>query len=311
MKISPVVLLGLLLPVVALPAPPPDVTMSWVEKYLTYSQDHEGELTLTDAHFLAEIIFDGERDFDAIDATLYENGTTALATYGGKDKRAFTNGYYYTRKTRSFPSLGELDRRHPPDGRFVWEISGPAGAFKLEPIRIGGPEGRTQVPGPSTIRLSQGDGAVQDYEALDPVRPLTISWDAFEGGALLPDTEWSDFVFVLVSDCHGAVAYTSGAPGDPEFVDHTETSSTVPANRLQPGQPYVVFISMVNVVDHNVSHGITQLAANSFATELPVRTRGAAAPDACAENLKPAQYLWTRKTRGEAMESWPTVADFW
>jgi hypothetical protein len=68
---------------------------------------------------------------------------------------------------------------------------------------------------------------------------------------------------------------------------------------------------MVNVVDHNVSHGITQLAANSFATELPVRTRGAAAPDACAENLKPAQYLWTRKTRGKAMENWPTVADFW
>lgn len=46
----------------------PDVSLTWVEKYLTYRQDAEDLLTLTDAHFLAEITFDGERDFDGIHA---------------------------------------------------------------------------------------------------------------------------------------------------------------------------------------------------------------------------------------------------
>jgi hypothetical protein len=292
---------------------PPDVTLTWVEKYLTYSQDHEDQLTLTDAHFLAEIIFDGDRDFDAIRATLREQASqTPLATYGGTDKRAFTNGYFYTRKTRSFDSLDDIDRRFPANDAFVWEISGPAGTFMLDPIRIGGPEGRTQVPKPSTIRLSQADTSIRNYDTIDPTAPLTISWDPFIGGGPLKGTKWSDLVFVLVSDCHGEVAYTGGAPGtDEDFVDYQDTSATVPAGRLRPGEPYVVFISQVNYVDFNESHGIGQLAANSFATELAVRTRGVAAADACTADLKPAQYLWTRKTRGDAMESWPTLADYW
>jgi hypothetical protein len=141
---------------------------------------------------------------------------------------------------------------------------------------------------------------------------MTISWDPFVGGGPLEGSEWSDLVFVLVSDCHGEVVYTGGAPGtDEDFVDYRATSATVPAGRLRPGEPYVVFISQVNYVDFNESHGIGQLAANSFATELPVRTFGAAAARACTSSLRPAQYLWTRKTRGEAMESWPTLVDHW
>lgn len=312
MKPALAVLVWCLFAPIAQAGPAPDVTMTWVEKYLTYRQDHEDRLTLTDAHFLAEIIFDGERDWDAVRAEIRRPGAPAsLASYGGSDKRAFTNGYFYTRKTRSFDSLEELDASHPADGNYVWRLSGPAGTFELDPIRIGGPEARTQVPKPSTIRLAQDGAPVRDYDAIDPALPLTLSWDPFQGGAPLGSTDWSDFVFVLVSDCHGNVVYTAGAPGDADWVDYTETSATVPAGRLQPGQPYVAFISMVNMVDHNLSHGISQLAANSFATELPIRTAGAAAPEACAKDVKPAQYLWTRKTRGEAMESWPTVADYW
>ncbi len=291
----------------------PDVTLTWVEKYLTYTQDHEDRLSLTDAHFLAEVVFDGDRDFDAIHASIRESESPEpLARYGGQDKRAFTNGYFYTRKTRSFDSLEDLERLHPAESKFVWHVSGPGGDLELDPIRIGGPEARTQVPKPSTIRLSQGDVAIKNYDSLDSQQAMRISWDPFVGGGPLEGTRWSDLVFVLVSDCHGEVVYTGGAPGTDEvFVDYNDTSATVPAGRLKPGEPYVVFISQVNFVDFNESHGIGQLAANSFATEIPVRTRGIAAADACTHNIRPAQYLWTRKTRGDAMESWPTLADHW
>jgi hypothetical protein len=313
MKSLPAILACLLAAPAALSDPKPDVTLTWVEKYLTYAQDREDRLTLTDAHFLAEIIFDSDRDFDAIHATLRRQGSgDPLATYGGSDKRAFTNGYFYTRKTRSFDSLEALDALHPADSRFVWTIAGPSGEFTLDPIRIGGPEGRTQIPKPSTIRLQQEAQSVKDYDAIDPAAPLTINFDPFVGGGPLEGTVWSDLVFVLVSDCHGEVVYTGGAPGtDKDFVDYTDTSATVPAGRLRPGEPYVVFISQVNYVDFNESHGIGQLAANSFATELPVHTRGEPAAGACTTDLKPAQYLWTRKTRGNAMVSWPTMADYY
>jgi hypothetical protein len=313
MKPGPALLLCLLAAPSAYADPAPDVTMTWTEKYLTYSQDEQDRLTLTDVHFLAEVIFNGERDWDTIRAEIRKPGADEpLATYRGSDKRAFTNGEFYTRKTRSFDSLEALDALHPADSAFAWKISGPAGEFTLDPIRIGGPEGRTRVPKPSTIRLAQAGSRVRDYDAIDPALELTLSWDAFEGGARLGDTEWSDFVFVLVSDCHGNVVYTAGAPPqDADWVDFTETSATVPAGRLQPGQPYVAFISVINLVDYNQSHGIDQLTANSFATELPIRTSGQAAPGACVSDLKPAQYLWTRKTRGEAMESWPTLVEYY
>lgn len=313
MRLATPVLLGLLVAPVAYPDSAPDVTMTWVEKYVTYSQDQDDRLTLTDVNFLAEVIFHGDRDWDAIRAEFREQGAVKpLATYGGSDKRAFTNGEFYTRKSRSFDTLEALDRNHPPGSRYVWNLSGPAGTFALDPIRIGGPEGRTQVPKPSTIRLAQSGNRVQDHHAVDPSLDLTLSWDAFEGGAVLGDTEWRDFVFVLVSDCHGNVVYTAGAPPqDAGWLDYTKTSATVPAGRLQPGQPYVAFISVINLVDYNLSHGIDQFAANSFATELPIRTIGQAPPGTCTTDLKPAQYLWTRKTRGEAMESWPTLVEYY
>ena len=291
----------------------PDVNMTWVEKYLTYEQDAEGHLHLTDAHFLAEIIFDSARDFDAITAALYAGSDSApLARYGGQDKRAFTNGYFYTRKTRSFDDLAALEATHPPSQTYAWEIDGPNGHFRLDPIRIGGPEGETQIPHVSTIRLLQNDEPLSDMKAIDAQLPMTIAWDPFVIGGPLEGTKWDDLVFVLVSDCRGEVIYTGGAPGTDEvFVDYSDTSAVVPQGRLVPGRDYTVFISQVNYVDHNESHGITQLAANSFATELAIRTAGTPDSSGCPNPPRPAQYLWTRKTRGDQMETWPTLADYW
>src|SRR5690606_2841230 len=84
MKQAVAMLIGCLAAPIAQAGPAPDVTMTWVEKYLTYRQDHEDRLTLTDAHFLAEIIFDGERDWDAVRAEIRKPGAQApLASYGG------------------------------------------------------------------------------------------------------------------------------------------------------------------------------------------------------------------------------------
>jgi hypothetical protein len=150
----------------------------------------------------------------------------------------------------------------------------------LPPIRIGGASGQTQIPQVSRIRLTQQGKAVTDYQSVRADQPLEMNWDPFTIGGPLEGTQWSDLIFVLVSDCHGNVVYTGGAPGtDEDFVDYTETSAVIPVGRLEPGQDYTTFISQVHYVDHNISHGIEQLAANSFAVELPIKTAGAVPVD--------------------------------
>lgn len=289
-----------------------DINMTWVEKYITYEQDHDGQLTMTDVHFLAEIIFDGERDFNAISAEVTRDSESqSLATYGGRDKRAFTNGYYYTRKSRSFDHVDALEAAHPADSEYSWKVDGPAGQAKLAPIRIGGPQNVSQFPAVSTIRLLQHSEYVSDFVSIDVSQPMTIEWDPFDIGGPLEGTEWNDLVFVLISDCHGDVVFTAGAPGtDKDFADYDDTFVVVPEGQLNAGQDYTVFISQVNYVDHNESYGITQLAANSFAVELGIRTGGTIELNDCPQPARPAQYLWSRKTFGDDMESWPTVADY-
>lgn len=192
----------------------PDVDITWVEKYVTYAQDANDHLTATDYHFLAEVCYATAEQFTDVRATLYMDGVDApIANYDADDPRTFTNGTYYTRKSKSFQDLRELDAAHPSDGRYVWHIDGPSGAIDLAPIRIGGQEQKTQIPETSPITLVQDGKRVEDYDGISHELPLTISWRPFTSGRSHPGTEWDDLIFVLVSDADGNVVFTGGAPG--------------------------------------------------------------------------------------------------
>ncbi len=290
-----------------------DMDMTWVEKYITYTQDHQGQLKVTDYHFMAEVIYAKRSTIKNVDSFLYVKGSDIpLAGFAEKDPFAFTNGLFYTRKSKSYDDLASLEAAHPASGHYVWEIRGPGGNIQLDPIRIGGPELRTRIPATSPIYLSQSGQPVTDFNGINPDVSLGIAWEPFIIGAPLEGTDWDDLVFVLVSDCHGKVVYTSGAPEDEEgFADFSATSTEMPAELLESGMNYVVFISQVNYVDANVSYGIEQLAANSFAVELEVRTAGRISLErSCPEPAHKAAYLWSGKTpAGAGMVPWPAFLD--
>ena len=297
----------------AISEPVPAMDMTWVEKYVTYTQDHHGQLKATDYHFLAEVIYAKRSTIKNVESFLYVKGSDIpLASFAEKDPYAFTNGLFYTRKSKSYDDLAKLEAVHPASNHYVWEIRGPEGNLQLDPIRIGGPELRTRIPDTSPIYLSQSGQPVTDFNGINSEMPLAISWDPFTIGSPLEGSNWDDLVFVLVSDCHGKVVYTSGAPEDEDgFADFSVTSTEMPARLLEPGMDYVVFISQVNYVDANVSYGIEQLAANSFAVELEVRTAGRIDPArTCPEPAYKAAYLWSGKTpAGYGMLPWPAFLD--
>ena len=286
-----------------------EVDITWVEKYVTYQQYANGTITPTDYHFLAEVCYARSNQFDGARASLYVDGSESpLATFDPDEPRACSNGYYYTRKSKSHDDLPALEAAHPADTAYVWEIAGQGGSRRLAPIRIGGPQQLTQIPDPSPISLQQDGKPVADLQQVRHDLPLTIGWQPFTSGESHAGTDWDDLIFALVSDAHGEMVFTGGAPGlEGGFLDYTKTSTEVPAGILQPGMDHVVFISQVKYVDNNMCDGIQQLACNSFAVELPIRTAGE--PAAQPDPVRRAPYLWGGKTPADQeMVSWPA---FW
>ena len=87
----------------AIPEPVRDMDMTWVEKYITYTQDHHGRLKATDYHFMAEVIYAKRSTIKNVNSFLYVKGSDIpLASFGEKDPFAFTNGLFYTRKSESY-----------------------------------------------------------------------------------------------------------------------------------------------------------------------------------------------------------------
>ena len=102
--------------------------MTWVEKYITYAQDRQGRLKVTDYHFMAEVIYAQRSTIKHVDSFLYVKGNDKpLASFSESDPFAFTNGLFYTRKSKSYDDFASLEAAHPATNQYVWEIRGPNG----------------------------------------------------------------------------------------------------------------------------------------------------------------------------------------
>lgn len=293
---------------------PSGINITWVEKYMTYEQDDAGELRQTDNIFLAEVGYtDGEAIKSHTAKIFIEGVAEPLAIYDASDLLSFTNGFIYSRKSESFDTLADLETKHAQAANYVWQVAGPDGKVELQPMRIGGPEGQTEIPDLTSINVMQNGASVSDLSSVDPNADINFSWGEFSEGAVLEGSDWVDLHFLLVDNCHGEFVYTGGAPGGEVDVvtDYSVTSSDMPAAKLEAGMDYVVFLSRVNFRDFNMEGIVQQLAANSFAVELRFRTSGETTVDRrCPDPHWRADYRFSRKSKaGEGMVAWPTVQE--
>ena len=146
---------------------------------------------------------------------------------------------------------------------------------------------------------------------VDPTLDLTFGWDPFSDGGPLDGSDWVDLHFLLIDNCHGEYVYSGGAPGGEKNVvlDYTVTNDTMPASLLEPGMQYVAFLSRVNFRDYDRTGIAEQLAANSFAVELPFRTSGITQESrACPTPHLMTDYRFSKKSpEGEGLATWPTI----
>lgn len=285
------------------------IEVFWIEKYLTFSQDHKGNLVPTDHLFLAEYALrGGVSDAKLFGADFYRTGSVEpLQTYSGDDK-LWCNRLWVNRKARSFDSLAALEMAHPASDTYYWEVNGAHITGRVRPVRIGGHAGRTQIPRPHPMRISQDGQRAHDLDSIDDSRPLLIEWDRFENAQSGPVID--DTTFVFIDNCYGDVVFFGGLPTEAEHIHFDSTSVIVPARTLEAGQPYTVFFSQCKMVDQDASDGLINCAVNSFGVELNLRTAGLNIEKPCPEPKWMAPYRWSRKTRvSQGLETWPTVAD--
>ncbi|MBX7124016.1 MAG: hypothetical protein K1X42_17965 [Opitutaceae bacterium] len=281
----------------------------WIEKYLTFAQGHDGALRPTDHLFLAEYALKNDlKDALKFEAALYrQRESEPIQRYSGRD-RLWCNRLWVNRKARSFDSLADLDRAHPPTDTYHWVITGPEIGGTSRSIRIGGEAGRTQIPRPHPMRLSQERRCVSNFNAIDPAVPLLIEWERFEGAAA--GLGFDDTIFVFIDDCRGEVVFFGGLPTEADRISFESTSVVVPAGLLRAGEPYTIFYSQCKMVDQDIRDGLVNVAVNSFGVELDIHTTGAQRGDPCPMRRRMAPFRWKRKTKvARGLETWPTVAD--
>lgn len=290
------------------PVPASLIEVFWIEKYLTFSQTADDQLVATDCLFLAEYALRGmAEDSKLFEAAVFRNGEMEpVQTYTGVDP-LWRNDLWVNRKVRSFDSLAQLEAAYPATDSFHWEVRGTV-AGSTPPIRIGGPNGKTDIPQPHAMRLFQNDVRISDYRAIDLKLPLVIEWDKFPRGST--GSVVDDLIFLFIDDCYGDIAFFGGLPVDPEYITYRSTSATIPPGTLRPGEPFTIFFSQCRVVDQEDTTGIMNLAINSFGVELDIHTAGEATS---AERPQPrlrAPFMWLRKTSaGPGLETWPTIVD--
>jgi hypothetical protein len=104
----------------------------------------------------------------------------------------------------------------------------------------------------------------QAAQALDPSADFTLRWDPLNGST-------DDFVQVRIEDSNGKKVAGSGLnPGQPDSLNGTATSFTIPAGSLQPGHRYSGSVFIAHGISQNISYGTgfaAYLAQTRFAVE--------------------------------------------
>lgn len=257
----------------AAPAGPSDVRFFVVVKSSNYSQK-DGELTLLNYHFFSEL-------FPAPGAQLEGQLTSPRfdrpKAYGQHDRTLYVEGGH-------FPTLAALDAAYPND---VYRISidGRHGRIADGSVDLRGDRGATDIPEPIHITLAQDARSVAPAQ-IDPARPTTIRWTRFSNGRPDPRGIVDDMIFVVIQDCHGRNVFHTGLPFDGKYLRYDASEVQVPANLLEPGEPYSMFVEMPHVVDSTRAQGVPGFAAFATATYLDLHTLGTGAAK-CPAALPP------------------------
>ncbi len=106
-------------------------------------------------------------------------------------------------------------------------------------------------------------------QSVDPNAAYTVRWNAFPGGTV------NDFVQFSVQTADGNSVYQTSSPGEPDTLNGTATTATIPAHALAAGTTYTVQLIFARLLGQDTSYGLG-FSAYFSQTQLSLVTSGVA-----------------------------------
>ena len=167
-----------------------DVLFLVLGKMSIYLQDNEGNHTLRDHHFVAEIM-------------PKENGKIlggSLTSAADPDFNLPFNpeGPQFLAHGERVMMAQDLHEAHP-DGTYFFNYTTRNGEMAGQPLTIKRRNTTDLMPEPATLSLSQ-NGLTIDANSINPDQNLTIHWTPMNGNMKAATSELADLIFVLGFD---------------------------------------------------------------------------------------------------------------
>lgn len=241
-----------------------DVLFLVLGKMSIYLQSENGNHTLRDHHFVAEIM-------------PKETGEILGGTLTSVDDPDFTlpfnpEGPQFLAHGVRVMDAAELHEAHP-DGTYIFNYKTRSGEMVDQQLTIRRRSTIDIMPEATTLSLSQNSEPIIPSE-VDPNQDLIIHWTPMKGNMKSPDSELADLIFVLGFDCFGNNIAHSGRPfnGKP-YLTYEDTEYTIPAKDLKPGLSYNLIVEQATA-DVERYQGVPGIATYATLTFLEAKTTG-------------------------------------
>ena len=241
-----------------------DVLFLVLGKMSLYDQSPDGEMSLRNHHFVAEIMPKADRKI--ISGTLTSaNDQSQVLTFEPEGNAFLAHGVRVLN-----PSA--LHEAHP-DGDYIFSYETQSGRMDRQPISLARRDTIEQMPLPAVVTLSQ-NGLLTLPAEIDPGNDLTLTWESMPGNTRVATSDLDDLIFVLVFDCFGNNISHSGRPyqGGP-YLTYKNTKYVVGAGSLQPGQKYTAIVEQATA-DVTIFQGVPGIATYATLTFVDFETSG-------------------------------------
>ena len=256
-----------------------DVTFYGTGKVSRYQQHSDDTLEALQPLFFAEIfITEGGivNDATVILPDVQESTIKLLFRHSESDE--IGDVMYHSEMLESYETLEE---KYPMGTyRFNFETSEGRVLNSIVSYR------NKSFPEHPVIMFYQDDMRIGINE-VDNSKELIIKWPEFSAGQSDPNNILDDPIFVAIDSCIMEDIIHSGRPFEKNgYLNYQVKEYKVPANKLEPGQTYAMYVEHAIFTDTQNDFGMPGFATLASSTYMDFQTLGITDPNYCARDSK-------------------------
>ncbi|NKB37297.1 MAG: hypothetical protein GKR93_09025 [Gammaproteobacteria bacterium] len=243
-----------------------DVLFLVLAKMAIFNQHVDGEVTLRDYHFVAEIMPKTGRRI--------VGGTLTSAAKPNQVLTFNNEGLAFLAHGARVQNAEELHKAHP-DGVYIFDYetqSGNMNQFLTLKKRVT----TEDMPRAARVSLLQAQKRI-DNAIINAEYDWRINWEPMPGNTKAIGSELADLIFVLGFDCHGKSVIHSGRPYQGDYLTFEDRHYIVPGKTLEPGLDYTLIVEQATA-DVETYQGVPGISTYATLTFFRFKTSGEAEP---------------------------------